>query len=202
MDATLLQKAAGCSAAAANTFAGPMTAAMEAFSISTTPRIAAFLAQTAYESALFTSLEEHLSYSAARLLQVWPSRFTPETASLYANNPEKLANYVYANRNGNGDEASGDGYRYRGRGLIELTFKNNYLACFQGLCYAQDASPDLIAQPDGAAQSAAWFWSSRGLNQLADAQLFQEITRRVNGGLLGLDQRTSLYHRALDALNQ
>lgn len=201
MDATLLQQATGCSAALAATFAPSISMAMDEFSITTVPRMAAFLAQTAYESELFSVLEENLNYSAQALVATFPSEFDAVTAANYARQPEKIANRAYANRMGNGDEASGDGWLYRGRGLIQLTGKNNYVSLAQALCTTADTTPDMIATPTWAPASAGWFWYSNNLNKLADAELFQAITGRINPGLLGLEARTALYHRALDALN-
>jgi putative chitinase len=202
MDPTTLQNATGCTPATANLFAGPISSAFDEFSISSPVRQAAFLAQTAYESELFTALEENLNYSADELLRTWPSKFTPATAANYAEQPQKIASYVYANQNGNGDEASNDGWTYRGRGLIQLTFKDTYNACFEALCLTPQTNPDVLSTPNQAAASAGWFWYSRGLNALADKQLFQSITGRINPAMLGLDQRTALYQRALKALNQ
>lgn len=157
--------------------------------IVTRTRMAAFVAQIAHESAQFTRLQENLNYSAERLTVVWPKRFpTLTSAQPYARNPEKLANKVYADRMGNGDEASGDGWRYRGRGPIQLTGKNNYLA-------AGITAPDTLLIPAGGLNAAAWFWKSHGLNEYADLWDIPSITKSINGGLLGLAERIDLSNK-------
>ena len=177
-----------------SSYLDPLNAALEEFVINTPLREAAFLAQTAHESATFTRLVENLNYSAKRLTQVWPKRFpTLEKAQPYANNPEKLANFTYGNRNGNGPEDSGDGWKYRGRGFIQITGRANYQACGDGLGADVVEDPDKLAQPDFAFRSAAWFWGSHGLNALADQGDLRTITIRINGGTVGLDERQKLY---------
>lgn len=193
----------------AATWIDALNAAMEERQINTPQRMAAFLAQIAHESGELTHLEEKLSYSAMRMCQVWPKRFpTLESAQPYARNPERLANRVYAGRLGNGDEASGDGWRYRGRGLIQLTGKSNYERCRQALVDDVAANPDLLLQPRGAARSAAWFWESRGLNELADhepgdddVEDFETITVKINGGTVGLPDRMDYWEHALQVLS-
>jgi putative chitinase len=181
----------------------PVRQAMDEWEINTDARVAAFLAQVIHESASFNQLTENLNYTAARLCMVWPKRFeSAQAAAPFANNPERLANLVYANRMGNGDERSGDGYSFRGRGLIQLTGRENYTRC--GLALQQDllARPDLLLQPIAASRSAAWFWKSRGLNELADARPggdavadFGRITKIINGGDHGLQARIDLWRR-------
>lgn len=178
--------------------------ALAKFEINSKSRIASFLAQTAYESGQFNNLIENLNYRASRLIAVWPKRFpTLAFAQQYEFNPEKLGNFVYANRIGNGNEASGDGFRYKGRGLIQLTGRSNYAAAttalsLQGLDLV--VNPDDLIKPNIAALSAAWFWASHGLNALADDQTddndledFKSITLKINGGLAGLKDRFSLF---------
>ena len=185
-----------------------LNAAMDERQINTPQRMAAFLAQIAHESGELTNLEEKLSYSAMRMCQVWPKRFpTQEAAAPYARNPQKLASRVYAGRLGNGDEASGDGWRYRGRGLIQLTGKSNYASCAKALGLDLVGNPDFLLDPKGAARSAAWFWQSHGLNELADHQLgeddtedFTEITKRINGGTIGLEERIDYWQHGLQVL--
>ena len=175
--------------------------AMDLFNINTPLRQAAFLAQCAHESREFTTTEENLNYSADRLLKVFPKYFKSlEQATLYARNPRSIASYIYANRMGNGAESSGDGYRYRGRGYIQLTGHDNYMQ--YAAATATDAlnNPDLVSSPDGAALSAGWFWSKNGLNLLADKEDMLSITRRINGGLNGLQERMAYYHQARSAL--
>lgn len=171
-----------------------LNAALSEFDINTPLREAAFLAQTAYESQDFTRLVENLNYSAKRLTQVWPKRFpTLKKAQPYANNPEKLANFTYANRNGNGSEASGDGWKYRGRGFIQITGRANYQACGDALATDVIADPDMLAKPEFAFRSAAWFWGTHGLNPLADKADLKAITIRINGGTVGFEERRRLY---------
>ncbi|HSB11904.1 MAG TPA: glycoside hydrolase family 19 protein [Blastocatellia bacterium] len=174
----------------------PLNAALSEFEINTPLRQAAFLAQTAHESQNFTRLVENLNYSAKRLTQVWPKRFpTLQKAQPYANNPQKLANFTYGGRNGNGPEASGDGWKYRGRGFIQITGRSNYQACSDGLGADFISDPDKLAQPDFAFRSAAWFWRTNGLNGLADKADLKTITIRINGGTVGLDERIKLYNK-------
>lgn len=186
----------------------PLNDCMRACSITTVPRQSAFLAQVMLESSEFRQLQESLSYSPQRLRQVWPQRFhTDELAAEYGHNPEKLANNVYANRMGNGDEASGDGWNYRGRGLIQLTGRENYANFSKAMNSAALHNPDLLQQPAGAALSAGWFWLSKGLNELADLTAgadgdahFVELTKRINGGTNGLQQRREYWLRILKVL--
>lgn len=170
--------------------------AMLEFEINTKARVAVFLAQLAHESIELTRWVENLNYSAGRLLQVWPKRFSREKANAVARNPEKIANFVYANRGGNGDEVSGDGWRFRGRSPIQLTLKENYVACGRGLGLDLVANPDLLLLPEQGFRAAAWFWKSNGLNELADKDEFKAITRRINGGLTGYNERLTYYQRA------
>ncbi len=175
--------------------------ALEQFDINSKARIASFLAQTGHESGQFNRLVENLNFSAARLVAVWPKRFTSlDFAAKYERNPEKLGNFVYANRIGNGDEASGDGFKYRGRGLIQLTGRSNYEAVSLALGRDFIKSPDDLQLPEFAALSAAWFWESRGLNSLADDETddndkedFIAITKKINGGTAGLKERFDLF---------
>jgi putative chitinase len=164
---------------------------MQSSGIRTPRRIAAFLGQTAVESFGFTELEENLNYSAGRLCQVWPTRFPTATSASDCNrNPERIANVVYCNRMGNGDFDSGDGWTYRGRGLIQVTGRANYEAIAKA--DARAADPDWLKTPAGAAYSACWFWSTRKLNALADSWEITVITKAINGGTEGLEERISL----------
>ena len=186
----------------------PLNSAMEEWDIHTPARQAAFLAQILHESGELQHLVENLKYSADRLRQVWPSRFTSnEQAAVYGYNPEKIANKVYASRMGNGDEHSGDGWKFRGRGLIQLTGRQNYTKCAAALALDLLGNPDLLAQPLGAARSAAWFWSSMKLNELADnkpgvdaGEEFIKITRLINGGTIGLLSRQTYWKTCKEAL--
>jgi putative chitinase len=164
-------------------------------------RIAAFTGEVAYESGGFVDVIENLNYSAARMMQVWPTHFTSlEQAQGYAYQPEKLANHVYASRNGNGDEASGDGWLFRGRGLIQLTGRANYTAFAAAMKRALADTTDWVSTDEGAAAAACWFWSTRSLNTAADTFDIETITRRINGGTTGLQTRIALCNAALHAL--
>lgn len=170
----------------------------KAYDITSPHRLSAFLAQAGHESGGLSRLEENLNYSVEALMRVWPSRFlTKEIAQNYARRPEALANFVYANRMGNGDEASGDGWKYRGKGLIQLTGKDNHHLC--GVALGEDfiTHPERLLLPVNAALSAGWFWDTNRLNTLADRGDIEGITRRINGGDTGLPHRLALYSRAL-----
>ena len=187
----------------AKQFELPLDAAMTAFAINTPKRAAAFLAQAAHESNEFTRLQENLSYSTPeRLMEVFKGRFTGlADAAQYLRQPEKLANRVYANRLGNGDTSSGDGWRFRGRGLFQLTGRANYMAAGDGLGTDYKANPDSVAEPPDAAFTAAWYWAVGNLNAMADVGQIDVITRRINGpAMLGADERRALYQRFLQVL--
>jgi putative chitinase len=177
----------------------PLQATFDKYDISNVKRQAAFLGQCAHESGNFKTLEENLHYSANALMRVWPSRFPDiDTANKFANNPEKIANKVYAGRMGN--TGDGEGWKYHGRGLIQLTGKDNYKNCSNSLGLDLLGSPEKLLEPQYAALSAGWFWSKHGLNELADAQEHGMITKRINGGTLGLDDRIAKTTKALEAL--
>lgn len=174
------------------------------YEINTPQRIAAFVAQCSHESAGFTALKENLNYKAATLRKIFPKYFpTDDLANAYANMPNKqeaIANRVYASRMGNGDEHSGDGYRYCGRGLIQLTGKSNYQAFADSLEMNVEDVPEYLATFEGAAQSACWFWESNNLNQWADKGDILTLTKRINGGTIGLEDRIKHYEHALHVL--
>ena len=163
------------------------------YSIDNTIRQAYFLGQCMHESNNFKTLQENLHYSANGLKAVWGSRFpTDEIANKYANHPDMIANKVYANRMGNGNEESGDGWRYRGRGIIQCTGKDLYKTLSDALNIDLMIDPDLLMQMPYASMSAGWFWNKRGLNALADQNNYEatkEMTKRINGGFNGLDDR-------------
>ena len=172
--------------------------ALDKYQINTKARLASFLAQTGHESAQFNRLVESLFYrTALRLTKVWPRRFPTEaSAAPYVANEQKLANFVYANRLGNGNAASGDGFRFRGRGIIQITGRTNYRDAGRAIKVDLVANPDQLLKQPAAAMAAAWFWNSRGLNALADDMTgdndledFTEITRRINGGTVGIQDR-------------
>ncbi len=176
---------------------GALDAAMRRFEIATPARMAAFCAQLAHESGQLQRWTENLSYRWERLRQVFPKYFPSDAeARPFDRKPERIANRVYANRMGNGPEASGDGWRYRGRGPIQLTGKDNYRACGQGIGVDLVDDPDLLVTPEPGCLAAAWFWARNGLNALADAGDFVTITRRINGGLNGLAERREFWERA------
>ncbi len=168
------------------------------FGISTPLRFVHFIAQIAHESGEFKSMEENLNYSADGLLRVFPKYFTKETAAQYARKPEKIANKVYANRMGNGNEASGDGWRFKGRGAIGTTGRDNYKAYADSEFCVGDlmSHPEWLAQSPGCYKSAMYFWWKNGLNQIADTDDVVKVTKRVNGGINGLAQRQYYYRMA------
>ncbi len=174
------------------------------YDINTPQRIAAFVAQCAHESGGFTALKENLNYKAVTLRKIFPKYFPDDAiANHYASLPNKqeaIANKVYASRMGNGDESSGDGYRYCGRGLIQLTGKNNYQSFADSLEMDVEDVPEYLATFEGAAQSACWFWESNNLNQWADKGDVLTLTKRINGGTIGLDDRIKHYQHALHVL--
>jgi putative chitinase len=177
-------------------WAPALDAAMQGADITTPARAAAFLAQLAHESAELTRLAENLNYTAEGLLRTWPKRFTPDTAATYARQPERIANLVYAGRYGNGDEASGDGWRFRGRSPMQLTFRDNYRAAGTAIGRPLETQPDLALESVAGSLIAAWYWTTRKLNALADAGDFPGITRAVNGGMTGYDARLAYYTKA------
>jgi putative chitinase len=174
------------------------------YEINTPQRIAAFIAQCAHESGEFTALKENLNYRAVTLRKIFPKYFpNDEIANHYANLPNKqeaIANKVYANRMGNGDEASGDGFRYCGRGLIQLTGKDNYSWFAASIGISPDEASEYLQTFEGAAQSACWFWESNNLNAFADVGDILTMTKRINGGTIGLEDRKKHYEHALHVL--
>ena len=196
MNSEQLAQASKCTPARAEAWLPYLISAMTRFSINTPNRMAAFIAQVSHESAHFTQIEEDLDYSAKALMDTFEEHFTASEAQRYARQPAKIANRVYANRMGNGDEASGDGWMYRGRGLIQITGKDNYKACGDGLWVNLLVKPELLLLKEYAALSAGWFWSVNKCNELADHGDFAGITRKINGGLNGQADRLALYESA------
>jgi putative chitinase len=171
------------------------------YGINTPQRIAAFIAQCAHESGNFRMLKENLNYRAVTLRKIFPKYFpTDEIAAQYAGKQEKIANKVYGNRMGNGDEASGDGFRYCGRGLIQLTGKENYSWFAASLQMPVEDVPEYLGTFEGAVQSACWFWEENKLNQWADKGDILTLTKRINGGTIGLEDRIKHYNHALHVL--
>ena len=170
----------------------PLNETFERFNITSPRQQAAFIAQCGHECANFKILEENLNYKAATLMKLWPKRFpTIEIANEYAMKPQRIANKVYASRMGNRDEASGDGFRFRGRGCIQLTGHSGYYHAGQALGVDFVMNPDLVSTPKYAVLTAGWFWSTHGCNQLADAADWSGLTKRINGGTIGLNERIS-----------
>jgi putative chitinase len=174
------------------------------YGIDTPQRIAAFIAQCAHESGNFMFLKENLNYRAPTLRKLFSKYFpTDALAEEYANKPNKqeaIANRIYANRMGNGDEASGDGFRFCGRGLIQLTGRENYSWFAASIGVSVEEAAEYLQTFEGAAQSACWFWETNNLNKWADTGDIKELTRRINGGYIGLEDRVKHYEHALHVL--
>jgi len=174
---------------------------LDDYDINTPLRVAHFVAQCAHESGNFVFIKENLNYKAASLQKIFSKYFpTADLAAQYANKPEQIANRIYANRMGNGPEISGDGYRYCGRGLIQLTGKDNYTFFAGSLSIPVEEASDYLATFEGAAQSACWFWEQNNLNRFADANDVKGLTRAINGGYIGLEDRISHTEHALHVL--
>ena len=171
------------------------------YDISTPQRVAAFLAQTAHESGGYNALHENLNYTAQSLCKVWPSHFNTSIADQYAHQPEKIANRAYAGRMGNGDEASGDGWNFCGRGLLQVTGRVNYQAFADSVQMNINDVPAFLQTFEGAVQSACWFWENNNLNQYADSGDFVTMTKKINGGTLGLDDRQHRYLQAMQVFS-
>jgi putative chitinase len=206
--------AAGVSKELAERWLPHVQAAFDRFGINTERQVAAWIAQCAHESAGFKMLTENLNYSADTMAVVWPSRFAvlgpdkkpvkvkgknqPNKFALALHRqPEMIANTVYANRMANGNIESGEGWKYRGRGLKQLTGKDNYTRCGQGLGMDLVGNPDLLLTPEGASLSAAWFWSVNKCGPIADSGDFVALTKKINGGTIGLEDRQKRYKAVL-----
>lgn len=187
----------GCRAALAQKHGPLIEAAMLEFDISDAKCSAMFLAQILHESSRLTAVKENLNYSEQGLLITFKKYFDRNSARKYARQPEKIANRVYANRMGNGPEESGDGWRFRGRGLIQITGRDNYTLCGNDLGKDLVKDPGYLETTEGAARSAGWYWNMRGLNKSARIGDIKTNTRLINGGLKGYDDRVSLYNKAL-----
>jgi putative chitinase len=176
----------------------------EKFEVNTVLRLAHFLAQASHESGGFKLVNENLNYGAKGLLAIFPKYFDATSAAAYERKPEKIANKVYGGRMGNGPEATGDGWKFHGRGYIQLTGHDNYAAFAKAIGEDTVANPDLVATKYPLA-SAAWFWSKNGLNAIADTgsgdEVVVKITKRVNGGIIGLDDRLKHFHEFNNLLN-
>jgi putative chitinase len=210
--------AAGVKQSVAEQWVGAIQAACREFGIDTQQRIAGFLSQCAHESGGFSMLEENLNYRAATMAVCWPARFAVKNpdgtwakdakggkvpnkfALALERKPEAIANVVYSARMGNGPVESGEGWKYRGRGLKQLTGKDNYTRCGKALGVDLVSNPDLLLQPEFAARSAAWFWSANNCNSFADAGDIVGLTKRINGGLIGIDDRKARYAKVNAAM--
>jgi putative chitinase len=210
--------AAGVKQATAEKWARAVSLACQEFGIDTAQRIAGFLSQCAHESGGFERLQENLNYSADGMAGIWPKRFAvlgpdkkpikkdgknqPNKFALALHRkPEMIANVVYSGRMGNGPTESGEGWKYRGRGLKQLTGKDNHRACSEGLGVDLVENPDLLLDPVYAARSAAWFWATNKCNNFADLGDIEGLTKRINGGLIGIDDRKKRYASAMRSLS-
>jgi putative chitinase len=179
----------------------PLNETFAKFGIAAVDQQAAFIGQCSHECNHFKTLQENLNYKAETLHQLWPQRFpTMEIANAYAHQPQRIANKVYANRGGNRDEQSGDGWRFHGRGCIQLTFHDGYYHCGQALGMDFVANPDLVATPQYAALSAGWFWATHNLNAAAASEDWTRVTKIINGGTFGLEERVALTKHAIAVL--
>lgn len=194
--------AAGLTPTVARVFLPHLIAAFDRFEIDTPRRMAAFIGEYSHETSGFTRLEENLYYTdPARIAQMFSALREVEKARAFTRQPKALANRVYANRNGNGSEASGDGWNYRGRGLPHLTGRGNYRAAGSALGLPLEQNPDRVAEPKAAVLVGAWYWKANGLNALADRWQLDAITRGINGAAMaGRTDRVERCNRALDAL--
>ncbi len=210
--------AAGVKQATAQKWVDAVAAACQEFNIDTPQRIAGFLSQCAHESGGFERLQENLNYSADGMAGIWPRRFAvlgpdgkpvkkdgknqPNKFALALHRkPEMIANVVYSSRMGNGPTESGEGWKYRGRGLKQLTGKTNHSNCSKGLGVDLVDNPDLLLEPIYAARSAAWFWATNNCNSFADSGDIEGLTRRINGGLIGIEDRKKRYASAMRSLS-
>jgi putative chitinase len=180
---------------------GPLNDTFEKYQINTPARQAAFIGQCQHESSNFKVLQENLNYSAKGLMVTWPSRFpTMEEALKYERNPEKIANKVYGGRADLGNTEDGDGWRFSGKGVIQLTGRSNVTVCGDALGQPFAEHPEFLLEPKWACMSAGWFWNKKGLNALADNEDWTTITKRINGGTIGLQDRIEKIHKAMDIL--
>ena len=179
----------------------PLNQTFAKYDINTALRQAAFIGQCQHESNNFRTLEENLHYSADGLMRTWPSRFpSADVAEQYANNPEKIANKVYGGRADLGNKEDGDGFKFHGRGCIQLTGRDLYERCGKAIGVDLTNQPNLLVNPHYAALSAGWFWNKAGLNALADIKDYETMTKRINGGLLGLADRIAKINKAKEIL--
>ena len=184
----------------------PLNETFTKFVIATPRQQAGFIGQCSHECGNFRILEENLNYRAATLLKLFPQTpkrawgFTPESAAAYEKQPQKIANRIYSNRMGNRDEASGDGWRFRGSGFLQLTGHSNFYHAGQALGVDFVMQPELVRTPRYAAQTAGWFWQTHKLNQYADTGDFKMMTKKINGGFIGLEDRIHHIEKAISVL--
>jgi len=179
-----------------------LSSVLPTYEIDSPQRVSAFIAQCTHESGGFKRLKENLNYKAESLVRVFPKYFPSlDIAKQYAHDQEKIANRVYGGRMGNGDESSGDGFRYCGRGLIQLTGRNNYTKFAESIGMAVEEVPSLLETFEGAVKSACWFWKTNNLNQYADTGDILTMTKRINGGTIGLEDRVKHYNHALEVFS-
>ena len=184
----------------------PFNETFQRFGITTPAQQASWIGQCGHECGNFRIMEENLNYRAATLLKLFPKTpkrawgFTPEEAAAYEKQPRKIANRIYGNRMGNRDEASGDGYRFRGSGFLQLTGHSNFFHAGKALGVDFVMEPELVRTPKYAAQTAGWFWQTHNLNQYADNRDFVTMTKRINGGTIGLEDRIKHITHAIAVL--
>ena len=179
-----------------------LSSVLPKYEIDSPQRVAAFIAQCTHESGGFKRLKENLNYKAESLVRVFPKYFPSlDLAKQYAHDQQKIANRVYGGRMGNGDESSGDGFRYCGRGLIQLTGRNNYTKFAESIGMAVEEVSSLLETFEGAVKSACWFWKTNNLNQYADSGDILTMTKRINGGTIGLEDRIKHYNHALEVFS-
>lgn len=186
-----------------NAYIPSLNLMMQRYGINSVLRISHFIAQLSHESGQFNNKEENLNYTADQLVKQWPKIYTKELAEKYAGKPQAIANFTYKNYGGNGSEASGDGWRYRGRGGIMLSLKDNYRIASRDI-FGDDtlvANPDKVLEPAYWVEVSCWFWKKNNLNRFADKDDIVSLTKTINGGLLGLDDRRRFYDTARSVIN-
>lgn len=200
MEIQQLSEAAKLDEAHAEALMPGLEAAIKTADLTTPARLAAFIAQCGHESGGFKFLEENLNYKPETLCRVWPTHFNHENCHDFTGNPQAIANRAYAGRMGNGSEESGDGWNYRGRGFLQLTGKANYEHASHDLGFDFVSEPDAVATPEGAALTAAWFWKKHNLNHYVDNNDFTQMTKIINGGTIGLEDRVARFNHAMSVL--
>ena len=187
-------------AAAAKEWFEAMEEVLPKYEITTPERVAGFIAQTGHESGGYKTLTENLNYSSDALNKIFPKYFVKagRDATAYHRQPEKIANVIYAGRMANGDTASGDGWRFRGGGILQLTGRENYTNFGKSVGMTAEQATDYVRTPKGAIESACWFWKTNGLNKYCDSNDILTMTKRINGGTIGLEDRTKHWNHAME----